>query len=99
MRPQRILLAGLEDGVYADFPARKHQAKSITPKSFSEMQSSLGDAEGTDVTGGMQSKVQQMLELVDSTPGLTIQIFSGKNSGNLTKVLSGEKLGTMIGPD
>jgi len=99
MRPQQILLAGLEDGVYADFPARKHQAKSITPRSFSEMQSSLGDAEGTDVTGGMQSKVQQMLELVNSTSGLTIQIFSGKNSGNLTKVLSGEKLGTMIGPD
>ena len=99
MRPQRILLAGLEEGVYADFPERKHQVRKVTPSSFKDMQASIGSSEGTDVTGGMQSKVQQMLELVDSTPGLTIQIFSGKNSRNVQKALLGKNLGTLIEAD
>ncbi len=99
MRPQRILLAGIEEGVYADFPARKQQVKRVTPGSFQEVRASVGSSAGTDVTGGMQSKVQQMVELVKSTSGLTIQIFSGLNSGNVQKALLGKELGTLIEPD
>ncbi|MBC8336383.1 MAG: isopentenyl phosphate kinase family protein [Anaerolineales bacterium] len=99
MRPQRILLAGIEDGVYADFPVRKQQVKRVTPGSFKKVRASIGSSAGTDVTGGMQSKVQQMVELVKSTSGLTIQIFSGLNSGNVQKALLGKELGTLIEPD
>ncbi len=60
------------------------------------MRASVGSSAGTDVTGGMQSKVQQMVELVKSVSGLTIHIFSGKNSGNIQKALLGEDLGTLI---
>lgn len=99
MRPQRILLAGIEDGVYADFPTRKHRVARVTPASFKEVRASIGSSAGTDVTGGMDSKVQQMLELVHSTPGLTVQIFSGKNSVNVQKALLGKDIGTLVEAD
>ncbi|MCP4140421.1 MAG: isopentenyl phosphate kinase family protein [Chloroflexi bacterium] len=96
MHPQRILLAGLEDGIYADFPARKHKVESVTPESYENIKSSVGASASTDVTGGMDSKVQQMLGLVESFPDLKVQIFSGKGNGNLKKVLEGDNIGTII---
>jgi len=98
LHPQRILLAGLEEAVWADFPARKQRVRKVTRKSFEEIQKSTGEATGIDVTGGMESKVEQMLELTKIVPGLSVQIFSGENTENLGKVLLGEHLGTLIEP-
>jgi isopentenyl phosphate kinase len=96
MHPQRILLAGLEEGVWADFPARRHKVRKVTRESFNEISQSTGKATGADVTGGMESKVRQMLELAEAVPGLSIQIFSGESPENLKKTLLGEILGTII---
>jgi len=96
LHPKRILLAGLEQAVWADFPARKHRVEILTRESFSKISQGIGQATGADVTGGMQSKVNQMLELVDEIPGMSALIFSGEDSGNLEKALKGEKLGTLI---
>ena len=90
------MLAGLEEGVWADFPARRHKVQKVTRKSFEEIRQSTGEATGADVTGGMESKVRQMLELAEAIPGLTIQIFSGETPENLKKTLLGEILGTII---
>ncbi len=98
LHPGRVLLAGLEDAVWADYPARKHRVRKVTRKSFNEIRDSVGKAAGTDVTGGMDSKVRQMLELAEAVPGLTIQIFSGETPGNIRKALQGEHLGTLIEP-
>jgi isopentenyl phosphate kinase len=96
LRPKRILLAGLEEAVWADFPARRHKVQKVTRETLNEINQSVGAATGADVTGGMESKVGQMLELAEAIPGLTIQIFSGENPENVNKTLSGEILGTMI---
>jgi isopentenyl phosphate kinase len=96
LRPQRILLAGLEEGVWANFPARRHKVQKVTRESFNEISSSTGKATGADVTGGMESKVRQMFELAETVPGLSIQIFSGESPDNLHKALLGEILGTII---
>ena len=96
MHPKRVLLAGLEDGVYADFPARKHKVESVTTASYAKIRASIGASAGTDVTGGMDSKVQQMVSLVEEIPELEVQLFSGVEKGNLARVLQGEKLGTLI---
>ncbi len=96
LRPQRVLLAGLEGAVWADYPARKLRVEKITPASFDGVRASLGASHGADVTGGMESKVRQMLDLVQQVPGLTAQIFSGEQPGNLQKALAGETLGTLI---
>jgi isopentenyl phosphate kinase len=96
LRPNRILLAGLEGAVWADFPERKTRVERITPASFNEVKAGVGASHGADVTGGMDSKVRQMLDLVSEIPGLTAQIFSGEQPGNLQKALAGENLGTLI---
>jgi isopentenyl phosphate kinase len=56
----------------------------------------VGKADGADVTGGMEAKVTQMLDLVRQTPGLKIQIFSGAEPGNILRAITGETLGTWI---
>jgi len=96
LRPQRILLAGLEAAVWADFPERQMKVERITPVSFAQIKQGVGAGHGADVTGGMESKVKQMLDLVESLPSLTVQIFSGEESGSLNKALKGEAVGTVI---
>jgi isopentenyl phosphate kinase len=96
LSPDRILLVGLEAAVWEDFPARTKKIERITPASFEEVSADVGKAAGSDVTGGMESKVRQMLGLVQAVPGLTAQVFSGEEPGNLVRALGGETLGTVI---
>jgi isopentenyl phosphate kinase len=96
LHPERILLAGLEAAVWEDFPARTKKIEQITPRNFEEVKTGVGKASGADVTGGMESKVKQMLDIVQEFPGMTVQIFSGEEPGNLVRTLTGEALGTVI---
>ncbi len=96
LNPKRILLAGLEEAVWSDFPARRQKVAKLTPSSYDTSVNQLGGSHGTDVTGGMRSKVDQMLALVRQLPDISIQIFSGEKRGNIEKALAGEHLGTLI---
>ena len=96
LNPERILLAGLESAVWEDFPARTRRIETITPQTFSEISQGIGKADGADVTGGMEDKVTQMLNLVQQIPDLKVQIFSGAEPGYISRALSGESLGTWI---
>jgi isopentenyl phosphate kinase len=96
MLPQRILLAGIERGVWEDFPARTRLIDTITPASYAQTAHSLGASAAVDVTGGMLAKVRTMLALVNEQPGLHIEIFSGSLPGLLARALAGQKVGTCI---
>lgn len=96
LHPDRILLAGLEQAVWSDFPARKQRLERLTRESFKRFRPGIGAAAGTDVTGGMLSKVEQMLALVEQNPDLTVQIFSAEPPGNLRRAMLGEHIGTLI---
>lgn len=96
LAPDRILLAGLEDAVWADFPARTRKIDRITSQSFEDIKHGVGKSAAADVTGGMEAKVTEMLALVRENPGLTVQIFSGLEPGNIMRALMGEMLGTEI---
>jgi len=96
LKPARILLAGLEAGVWADFPARTHLIESIIPGDSAHGLGGLGEASGADVTGGMRSKVLDMLALVEQVPGLEGLIFSGESSETLGRALAGENPGTRL---
>jgi isopentenyl phosphate kinase len=96
LHPQRILLAGMEAGVWDDFPARTKLVNAISPRSYEEMRKRIGKSASADVTGGMASKVEEMLDLVQQVDGLTAQIFSAEDAGNLTRVLEGKAVGTLI---
>jgi isopentenyl phosphate kinase len=96
LHPQRILLAGLESGVWADFPSRNRLLEEITSVNISQLMPGLGASSGTDVTGGMLTKVTEMLALVDQIPELEIWIFSGEQPGNLHRALLGNNPGTRL---
>ncbi len=96
LRPRRILLAGLEPGVWGDYPTCTHLLERITPASFAAIAGSVGGSAATDVTGGMASKVQQSLDWVELIPGLEVSIFSGEEPGAVQRALLGEAAGTVL---
>jgi isopentenyl phosphate kinase len=97
LQPQRILIAGVEEGVWADFPDNTRLVEKITPESFQNITSGLGGSAGVDVTGGMREKVLLMLELVQQCPGLEAAIFSADQPGSLLQSLIDAPQGTRIG--
>jgi isopentenyl phosphate kinase len=89
-----VLLLGEVDGVYD--PSGEVIAK-ITPETLSSVESMLGGSAGTDVTGGMETKVRDMVALVEAVPGLTIRIMNGTRPGLLEATLLGQaQPGTLI---
>jgi isopentenyl phosphate kinase len=97
--PSRILLAGIESGIWKDFPQRVEIIHHITPANVSEVRNHLAASESPDVTGGMRSKVDGMLNLVRSGVCKEVCIFSGLPEGSISNALSGISVGTSISLD
>lgn len=95
IQPRWLLLAGETTGVY---DAQKEVIPVISQQNFEQIKGALGGSRGTDVTGGMLTKVQNMLALVKQTPELKIRIFSGLEPSNLEQLLADPTiaLGTLI---
>ncbi len=96
LEPGRLLFAGLQPGVWVDFPTNTSLFPEITPASFSHVEVGLKGSAAIDVTGGMADKVRQIVNLVAILPTLRASIFSGEQPGNLRRALLGEELGTLI---
>lgn len=94
--PTRILLAGIEAGVWEDFPARTKLVSEIQLSDYEKMRAGISGSASTDVTGGMKAKVEEMLELIQKNKGLSAQIFSAEENGHLTRALKGENVGTLL---
>lgn len=92
----RILLAGIEAGVWEDFPARTRLTKQIQISTYEKMRAGIGGSVSADVTGGMKAKVEEMLALIQKNSNLTVQIFSAEEKGALTRALQGENVGTLL---
>jgi isopentenyl phosphate kinase len=93
-RPSLVLLAGIEPGVYKDYPYCEEILPMISDENIEALR--IAPAATIDVTGGMQDKVHQAFALCHSVPGLEVRIFSGKEEGTITKALAGESVGTLI---
>lgn len=96
LRPTRVLLAGLEPGAWADYPACTRLIPTITAENYAQLAPALGGSHATDVTGGMASKVRQALDWAQAVPGLEVCIFSAEVPGSLQAAILGESLGTRI---
>jgi isopentenyl phosphate kinase len=91
---RRILLLGEVDGVYD--PAGQ-VIPSISPATLASVEAMLGGSAGTDVTGGMETKVRDMVALAQAVPDLTIRIMSGTQPGLLeATLLEQSSPGTLI---
>ncbi len=90
----QILLLGEVDGVY---DGAGQVISVISPATLRDVESALGGSAGTDVTGGMETKVRDMVALVEAVPGLTIRIMNGAKAGLLEATLLGQAVpGTVI---
>ena len=91
----RILLAGLEEGVWKDFPANTELVREISAN-YTGDNSFIHGSASTDVTGGMHEKVRLMQNLIRRNKADSALIFSGESSGNIQKVMEGQRIGTAI---
>lgn len=97
----RVILVGEVSGVYDD---QQNVISEITPTNFERYRAFLGGSAGTDVTGGMLTKVSDMLALVKRFPRLRVQIIDGLQPGVLQSVLTNDagmphSSGTLIHAD
>jgi isopentenyl phosphate kinase len=95
LRPGRILLAGLEPGVWQDFPHCTILMTTITPATWVQTAEGVSGSAAVDVTGGMAGKVEQSLRWVQALPGLEVYIFSGEEAGAVQRALAGQTVGTL----
>lgn len=95
VNPHRICLAGIEPGIWADYPANTTLISRLTSDGYAKL-SGLSGSGSTDVTGGMRSKVDLMFHLIDLHPHLTVSIFSGLESRAVTSALTGAFPGTTL---
>jgi len=96
LKPERVLLASIEPGVWADYPNCSELIHQLTPQDLPTFEQALQGSVATDVTGGMASKVRQGLALAGAVPGLEVLIFSGASPGALLAVLEGQMAGTRL---
>jgi len=96
LHPKRILLAGIEPGVWKDFPKCKVLLPEMNREQYETLKKKLAGSASIDVTGGMSSKVETAFSMLAKEPGIKIQIFSAKAEDTLMKVLEGENVGTLI---
>jgi isopentenyl phosphate kinase len=90
LKPQRILLAGIEPGVLDHWPGG-----AILPE-LREVPGSAGASAAADVTGGMAAKIRETLGMLAGLPACEARIFSGEAPGAVLAALHGEPLGTRL---
>ncbi len=95
---QRVILGVDVGGVYTGDPKVDKEAKlvpKITPESWAEVEKSIGEAQGPDVTGGMANKIGELLKLAQR--GIEAQVVDATKPDILKRAISGEsELGTRI---
>ncbi|MCX6802366.1 MAG: isopentenyl phosphate kinase [Candidatus Diapherotrites archaeon] len=94
---KRLIVVTNTKGVFTADPLKDKNAKFISlieRKAFPKFRNMLKGSHGTDVTGGMLHKVEELVELAGK--GVECSIISGKEKGNLEKALLGKKAGTII---
>jgi isopentenyl phosphate kinase len=96
LKPERILLAGRDPGVWEDYPDCTSLLKEITPADLPSLQEKIRQSGATDVTGGMEAKVKKMLQLIGKLPTLETVIFSGEDPESIQSILSGDTKGTIL---
>ena len=101
LKPSRIILAGIVDGVFTGDPLKDSSAQlihEIAPRNFPYIESQLSVSHGVDVTGGMMAKVKGMVALVQREPTIRVHIISALREGMIERALTQEDFseGTII---
>jgi isopentenyl phosphate kinase len=90
LRPDRLILVGTVDGVFEGDPLHEPEVRRlphISAANWASVRTALGGSHGTDVTGGMLAKVEEMVNLARRMPGLEVQLISGEPVDALKEAL------------
>jgi isopentenyl phosphate kinase len=95
LNPTAILLAGETEGVLDE---SGEVIESIVDQDIDIVRRLIGGSRGTDVTGGMATKVEDMVALAAANPSLEIRILSGLVEGAVEQCLlnPSANIGTQI---
>lgn len=100
LKADRVLLVADVPGIFDADPKKDKDAKIIKDlgrKSIHRIKE-IGSAKGTDVTGGMKGKLDELLHLADN--GIESEVLSGFVPGDLKRALLGVRgIGTIIKKD
>lgn len=69
----------------------------ITPGTLDETLRQITKPDKPDITGGMPGKIKELIQLAEKN--IPSCVFNASTSGNISKFLRGEKLGTTILPE
>jgi isopentenyl phosphate kinase len=94
--PLSVLLAGVEEGIWRDFPKCTTLITRISESTLEGVRQFIGRSDAPDVTGGMYEKTIILQDIIRRNPECKGMIFSGMQPGNITKALRGEDLGTIF---
>lgn len=96
LEPSEILLSGIERGVLTHLPDGD-VIPLIDSGNIDRIRAVLRGSAATDVTGGMESKVLEMLRLAKEVPGLRVVIFPGTEENAVRQLLLHQaQLGTVV---
>ncbi|MDE0671174.1 MAG: isopentenyl phosphate kinase [Caldilineaceae bacterium] len=91
LRPNRILLAGEVPGIMSGPAEQWRETKPISRLQLArsgDLPLVPGASRGVDVTGGMRTKLQLCLEMVEACPEAYVHIFDGRPLGAVQAVLT-----------
>ena len=91
LKPSRIILAGIVDGVFTGDPLQDASAqliREIPPANLTAIESRLRGSHGVDGTGGMIAKVKNMVALVQREPTIRVHIVSAMRAGLIERILT-----------
>jgi isopentenyl phosphate kinase len=94
LEPTRILLAGAEPGVFADYPNNTRLVERFSQDALQLF--AIDGSPETDVTGGMAEKVRSALAWSRADPKVEVRIFSGEEHGAVQAALLGDRPGTQV---
>lgn len=97
LEPARILIAGIEEAIFADFPENSIVIPEITPETYPALLKKIRPSAYTDVTGGMEAKAGSLVNLAKLLPGLKGWVFSGTEPGSVFQAIIDQPfIGTLI---
>lgn len=95
LKPSMMLIAGIEAGVYADYPVNSRVIPTIS-RDDALIGLNLAGSQTPDVTGGMLTKVRLLQLACRRNPGMGAYIYDGLNFENTIEIVSGSLVGTQI---
>lgn len=94
-KPSKMLIAGIEGGVYADFPINSRIIPTIA-RNEDLLGLNFSGSQTPDVTGGMLAKVRFLQQACQKNPGMRAYIYNGLDFENTNKIVAGKLVGTKI---